>query len=181
MEEGGSVAKDESTSDQGGGGLAHELDDDLAQLDGLDVMWGFDLDAFLHGRTQQATAAGDADDGTAQTIGSPQGGSVDVPSASAGRADSEPSAASTPDIDEGHGEDPLRVLSGRAVHELSDYWGRLSTTALGRTRGASHQPATCQYRRDPEFEKTMLAVDREWTTSGGNLTPTSWIVEDAMA
>ena len=57
MEEGGSVADDESTSDQGGEGVADELGDDLAQQDKLDVACAFDLDAFLRERTQQAPAA----------------------------------------------------------------------------------------------------------------------------
>ena len=56
-EEGGSVADDESTSDQGGEGVADELGDDLAQQDKLDVACAFDLDAFLRERTQQAPAA----------------------------------------------------------------------------------------------------------------------------
>ena len=66
-EERGSTADDESTSDGVGGGVVEvvvdELEDDLAHLNNLDVTWGFDLDAFLQERRQQAPAAGDAGDG----------------------------------------------------------------------------------------------------------------------
>ena len=86
-EEGGSEADDESTSDRGGGGVVDELDDGLARLNDLDMTWGFDMDAFLQERAQQAPAAGDAGDGTVETMGSSQGGSVDASSAPAGRAE----------------------------------------------------------------------------------------------
>ena len=69
MEEGGSEANDGSTSDQGGRGVVDELDDGLARLNDLDLTWGFDLDAFLEERAQQVPAAGDAGDGTAETMG----------------------------------------------------------------------------------------------------------------
>ena len=49
---------------------------------------------------------------------------MDIPSAQAGRANSDRSAASTPGTDQGHGEDPPAVLSRRAAHELSNYWRR---------------------------------------------------------
>ena len=42
-------------------GFVDELDDGLARLNDLDLTWGFDLDAFLEERAQQAPAAGDAD------------------------------------------------------------------------------------------------------------------------
>ena len=76
--EGGSIADDEGTSDRGGGGvvdaLVDELGDDLAHLNNLDLTWGFDLDAFLPERGQQAPAAGDAGHGKAETTGSSRGG-----------------------------------------------------------------------------------------------------------
>ena len=65
--------------------MVDELGDHLAQLDDFDVPWGFDLDAVLRERTQQLPAAGETDDGTADTVGSSQGGAVDAPSAQAGR------------------------------------------------------------------------------------------------
>ena len=109
-------------------------------------MWGFKLDALLRGCTQKAPAAGNADDGVAGTIGSSGGGAVDIFSALAGKAASDTGAASTPDTDQGYGELPPEVLSGRASHALSDYWGRLPTV-WGRRRGESQslegdQPAT---------------------------------------
>ena len=64
-----------------------ELDDGLARLNDLDVTWGVDLDECLQERAQQAPAAGDAGDGTAETMGSSQGGAVDASSAPAGWAE----------------------------------------------------------------------------------------------
>ena len=86
-EERGSVADDESTLVQGGWGVADELIDDLAHMNDLDLMWGFDLDAFLIERAQQAPAVGEAGGGTLETIGSCQRGAVDVPLVPEGRAD----------------------------------------------------------------------------------------------
>ena len=103
------------------------------------MTWGFDLDVFLRERTQQASATGDADDGIAGTIGLSEGGAVGILSAPAGRADSDSSAASIPDTDLGCREDPPAVLSGKAAHELSDYWGRLPATVWGRPRGKSQR------------------------------------------
>ena len=42
------------------GGVVDELDDGLAHLHDLNVTWGFDLDAFMQVRAQQAPAAGEA-------------------------------------------------------------------------------------------------------------------------
>ena len=67
------------------------------------MTWGFDLDALLRERTQQAPAVGDAGDGTAETFASPGGGAVDAPSAPPGSSDSDPSAVSTPNTDKVHG------------------------------------------------------------------------------
>ena len=67
--------------------MVDELDDGLARLNDLDVTWGFGLDAFLQERTQQAPAAGDAGDWTAETMDSSQGGAVDASSAPGGRAE----------------------------------------------------------------------------------------------
>ena len=90
MEDGGSIADDESTSDRGGGGgveeLVYELDDDLAHLNNLDVTWGFDLDVFCTSADSRPPAAGDAGDGKVETIGSSQRGAVDASSVPTGRA-----------------------------------------------------------------------------------------------
>ena len=139
--EGASEADDESTSARGGGEVVDELEDRLAPLTGLDVAWGFDLDAFFQERAQQAPAAGDAGDGTVKTMGSSQGGAmyassapagraenvetmgssqgrVDASSVPEGRAESDPGTSAASGIDQGNGEDPPAVLSGRATHEL---------------------------------------------------------------
>ena len=65
--------------------MVYELDDSLAHLNDLDVTWRFDMDAVLQERAQQAPAAGDADDGTAEMMDSSQGGAVDASSARAER------------------------------------------------------------------------------------------------
>ena len=112
---------------------------------------------------------------------------MDVPSAPAETVDSDPSTASTPDNDQEHGEDRRVVLSGRATHEFSNYWGRLPANVGGQTRGQSHclegsQPATSDLvhtipiHADPESEEAMLAATYEWTMSGGNLTRACWTV-----
>lgn len=109
--------------------MIDELGDDLVHLDGLDVTWGFDMDVVLQERAQQVPAGGDAGDGTAETIGPSQGSAVDASSALAGRVETaetigssqkgavdafsvpvgrtenDPSAASTPDTDQGNGGD----------------------------------------------------------------------------
>ena len=209
MEEGGSEANDGSTSDQGGRGVVDELDDGLARLNDLDLTWGFDLDAFLEERAQQAPAAGDAGDGTdetmgssrggavnassapvgrvetAETMGSSQGGAVDASSVPAGRAESDPGEAPASDTDQGNGEDPPAVLSGRAAHELSS-WGWLPATVRGRTRAQSQrlegEPAGGQLRMRPEVADALLAAAYEWTMSRRTLLKsTSWTTEDALA
>ena len=86
-EDGRSEADDENTSDRGGGEVLDELNDGLAHLNDLDVTWGFDLDAFLQERAQQAPAAGDADDGAAEKMDSSQEGAVDASSTPTGRAE----------------------------------------------------------------------------------------------
>ena len=185
-----------------------ELDDDLVHLNDLDLTWGFDLDAVLQERAQQAPAADDAGDGTAETMDSSQGGAVDPSSAPAGRAEtvettgssqgravdassvpagraeSDSGASAASGTDQGNGEDPPAVLSGRAAHELSS-WGRLPETERGRTRVQSQrlkgEPAEEQYRLNPEVADALLAAAHEWTKSGSMLKTTSWTTEDAMA
>ena len=115
-----------------------EKDEGLARLTDLDVTWGFDLHAFLRERSQETPAAGDAEDlhaclqersqeasvpgdagdGTAETMDSCQEGAVDASSVPAGRAESGSDASATSGTDQGNGEGPLAVLSGRAAHEL---------------------------------------------------------------
>ena len=95
--------------------MVDQLDDGLARLNDLDVTWGFDLDAFLQERAQQAPAAGDAGDGTVEAMGSSRGG-VDASSVSAGRAESDSGASAASDADQGNGEDPPAVLSLSLIH-----------------------------------------------------------------
>ena len=63
--------------------VVDELDNGLARLNDLDVTWGFDLDAFLQERAQQAPAVC----GTAETLCSSQRGAADASSAPAGTAE----------------------------------------------------------------------------------------------
>ena len=144
---------------------------------------------------------------TVETMGSSQGGAVDASSAPAGRAkivktmgsskggvdassvpvemvESDSGASAASGTDQGNGEDPPAVLSGRAAHELSS-WGRLPETERGRTRVQSQrlkgEPAEEQYRLNPEVADALLAAAHEWTKSGSMLKTTSWTTEDAMA
>ena len=55
---------------------------------------------------------------TVETIGSSQGG-VDASSVPTGRAETDSGASAASSTDQGNGEDPPAVLSGRAAHELS--------------------------------------------------------------
>lgn len=95
--------------------MVDELDDDLTHLNDLDATRGFDLDVFLQALTQQAPAAGDAGDGTAETIGSSEGDAVDASLAPIGRAEeaemmgsSQGSAADAPSTPEGRAESNRR-------------------------------------------------------------------------
>ena len=150
-----------STSDRGGEGVVNELDDDLADLNDLDVTWGFDLDAFVQEIAQQPPAAGEAGDETPEAMGSSQEGAVDASSVPAGRAESDSNVASASFTGQGNGEDPPAVLSGRPAHELSS-WGRLPPTARGRTRDQSHrlegEPAVHQERMNDGATDALLAV-----------------------
>ena len=89
--------------------MVDQLDDGLARLNDLDVTWGFDLDAFLQERAQQAPAAGDAGDGTVEAMGSSRGGAVDASSAPAGRAETIETMGSSQG-----GVDASSVPAGRA-------------------------------------------------------------------
>ena len=109
-EEGGSEADDESTSDRGDGGVVDQLDDGLTHLNDLDVTWGFDLDAVWQESAQQARAAGDAGDETAETVDSSKGGAVDASSTSAGRAET----AETMGSSHGGAVDASSAPAGRA-------------------------------------------------------------------
>ena len=159
-EEGGSEADDVSMSNRGGGGVMNELDDSLAHSNDLNMTWGFDLDACLQETARHAHAAGEAGDGTTETIDSSQGGAVDASSASMRRAEtaetmdlspggvvdassvpagwvfagSDPGAASASDTNQGNGEDLLAVLSGKPAHERSS-WGRFPRKVWRLTRG----------------------------------------------
>ena len=84
--------------------------------------------------------AGVVGDGTAETTGSSEGGTVGDPSVPVGRADSDSSAASTTDTAQGSGVDPPAVLSRRAAHELSDYWGQSSRDDTRQVLGSEPTP-----------------------------------------
>ena len=204
QEEGGSEADDKSTSGGGGRGVMDEEDEGLARLTDLDVTWGFDLHAFLRERSQEAPVAGDAGDGTAgtmdssqsgavdassvpegraetvETTDSSQGGAVDASSIPAGKAEIGSDASTTSGTDQGNGEGPPAVLSGRAAHELSS-WGRLPPTVMGRTRGQSQRLQDESAQRQRVIEDAMPAAVQKWTESGCILANTPWTTEDAMA
>ena len=86
--------------------------------------------------------------------------------------------------DQGNGDDPPAVLSGREAHELSS-WGRVPATGRGRTRGQSQhlegEPVQLQVGVQPEVADALLAAAYEWKKSGTTLKSTSWTTEDAMA
>ena len=115
--------------------------------------------------------------------GSSQGG-VDASSVPTGRAETDSGASAASSTDQGNGEDPPAVLSGRAAHELSS-WGRLPATVRGRTRDQSQrlegEPAEEQYTLNPEVADALLAAAYEWTKSGSMQKSTSWTTDDAMA
>ena len=87
-----------------------DQDEDLARLIDLDVTWGFDRHVFLQERSQEAPVAGDAGDGTAETMDSSQGGAVDASSVPAGRAET----VETMDSSEGSAVDASSVPAGKA-------------------------------------------------------------------
>ena len=163
-----------------------------------------DLHACLQERSQEAPVAGDAGDGTAEpmdlsqwgavdtslvpagrtetaeTMDSSQGGAVDASSVPTGRAESGSEASAASGTDQGNGEDPPAVLSGRAAHELSS-WGRLSPTVMGRTRGQCQRLQDDSARCQRVIEDAMSAVVQKWTEFGSILANISWTTEDAMA
>ena len=120
-----------------------------------------------------------------ETSGSSHGGAVDASSIQAGRAESDLSAASTSGTDQGNGEYPPSILSGRAAHELNDR-GRLPVIVRGRTRVQSQrleggQPLEQQQIMNPEVADALLVAAYEWAKSGSILKSTSWTTQDAMA
>lgn len=65
---------------------------------------------------------------------------MDAPSPPAGRTDSDPRAAATPDTDQERAEDPPAVLPWKAAHKLSDYWGRPPRDGAGTDPGSEPTP-----------------------------------------
>ena len=180
-----------------------EQDEDLDRLTDLDVTWWFDLYAFLRERSQEAPVAGDAGDGTAEmmdssqrgavdassvpagtaetvnTMDSSQGGAVDASSVPAWRADSDSGASAASGTDQGNGDDPPAVLSGRAANELSS-WGWLPPTVRGWTRGQSQRLQGESAQRQRAIEDAMSAAVQKWAEFGSILESTSRTTEDAM-
>ena len=64
-----------------------EQDGGLYRPNDLDLTWGFDLHPFFRGRSQEEPAAGDAGNGTAETMDLSQGGAVDASSVPTGWAE----------------------------------------------------------------------------------------------
>ena len=158
-------------------------------------------------RAQQTPVAGNAGDGTVETMGSSQGvwwtpprprqggskqsrrwvrlkGAWTPLRSPQGGPKATRGASAASGTDQRDGEDPPAVLSGRAAHELSS-WGRLPATLRGRTRGQSQrldgEPAEEQYRFNPEVADALLAAGHEWMKFGSMLKSKSWTTEDAMA
>ena len=86
-----------------------EQSEGLARLTDLDVTWGFDLHACLQERSYEAPLAGDADDGTAETMDTSQGGAVDASSVPPGRAESSSAASAASGTDQRNGQSPPAV------------------------------------------------------------------------
>ena len=120
-----SEADDVSTSDRGGKGVVDELDAGLAHLNDLYLSWGFDLDAFVQERAQQAPAAGEVRDGIAETMDSSQGDAVESSSAPIGKAEtaetmgsSQEGAVDTSSVPAGRAEsDPAKHQPPRPAEE----------------------------------------------------------------
>ena len=180
-EAGGSEAGSESTSDRGvGRGVMDKQDEGLDRLPDLDVTWVFDLHTFLRERSQETSAADDAGDGTAGTMDSSQGGAVDASSVPAGGAEIDPGALAASDTDQGNGDDPPAVLSGRETHELSS-WGKLPPIVRGRTRGQSQRLQGEPAHRQRATGDAMSASVQKWAEFGSVLASTCWTTQDAMA
>ena len=64
---------------------------------------------------------------------------MDASSVPAGRVESDPGAVSASDTDEGNGEDPLAVQSGRPALVLSS-WGRPPPDSTGPDPGLEPTP-----------------------------------------
>ena len=117
---------------------------------------------------------------TVETTDSSQGGTMDASSVPAGRAESGSGASAASGTDQGNGEDPPAVLSGREAHELSS-WGRLPPTVMGRTRGQSQRLQDESAQRQRVIEDAMSVTVQKWTEFGSILENTSWTTEDAMS
>ena len=136
--------QNEVTAKEGGEG--GEKDDILGRLNDLDVTWGIDLRACLQERAQAVSVAGDAGDGTAETIDSSQGSAIDASSVPTERAKSNSGASAASGTDQGSGDDLPVVLVRRDAYKLSS-WRRLPPTVLGRTRSQrQHLEGVCTQR-----------------------------------
>ena len=118
--------------------------------------------------------------GAVETMDSSQEGAVDASSVLAGRAGSGSDASAASGTDQGNGEGPPTVLSGRAVNELSS-WRRLPTTVMGRTRGQSQRLLDKSAQRQRVIENATSPAVQKWTQFGSTVANTSWTTEDTMA
>ena len=94
---------------------------------------------------------------TVKMMDSSQGGAVDASSVPSGRAESGSDASAASGTDQGNGEGPPAVLSGRAAHELSS-WGLLPPTVMGRTRCQSQRLQDGSAQRQRMIEGAMSAA-----------------------
>ena len=91
----------------------------------------------------------------------------------AGRAESDSDASVASGTDQGNGEDPSALLSGRAAHELSS-WGRLPPTVMGRTRDQNQRLQDKSAQRQRVIEDAMSTTVQKSTEFGSVLANTSW-------
>ena len=80
----------------------------------------------------------------------------------AGRAESDSSTSAASGTDQGNGDDPPAVLSGREAHELSS-WGWLPPTVMGRTRGQSQRLQDESAQSQRVIEDAMSAAVQKWS------------------
>ena len=111
--------------------------------------------AFLQERAPQASAAGDAGDGTAQTMGSCEGGAVDASSAPAGSAETVETLGSSE-----RGVDVSSAPTGKAeiVEKTGSCQGGVGASSVPAERAESNPGASAASGTDQENGDVPPAV-----------------------
>ena len=153
--------------------MVEEQDGGLDRLNDLDVTWGFDLHAFLRERSQETPAAGDAGDGTAETIDSSQGGAVDASSVPEGRVETVDMMYSS----QGGAVDASSVPTGRAetVETMDSSQGGAVDASLfqaGRAESDSGASAASGIDQENGDDPPAVLSGRAALSRWGRLTPT---------